>query len=507
MAEAATLPLYQDRHFVRFLLPFSLRETVSPVRSGFWRRSAEPQDMLYQLVARLECAGQWQAQEKSSPEYILPHVEKFLFPEAAEPDESRYVFTYHLSNQALQQRVAAGGRCEFIVQTGTEECCYPMAFQEVHLYLFRSGVGILMFQVAMRPGIRRTAHAAASDKEPGGEDLPLDLEQLIQFNRAWRHMEHRGSSPYFRLRSRDHPAEYPTTAAQRRFTLNDLIDAFLAPIGEAGKAWEAFYERHLIGYAFALVSRQDHEGKPLPIPYDELKRPLFWLRRYFEPNYLPTEADLRLEDNPEVVQTFENIYFGVSLEGGVVLAWDSGNDFIRNQLHARVREGYFVLFLLALHQRLATIHLAYLIDQTSYHQHSHRPVQRSVARDIQYLRRRLFAFIIRCWFAEVSNMKMYAEVYRAWQRVFAVEALLGEVKNEVAELDDYLQRAQMERETRLINLLTWFFFPFLFVFAFWGMNFKDWEHIPATHPRIWLPSAGVVGLYYLVMVWYRRRRV
>ncbi len=78
---------------------------------------------------------------------------------------------------------------------------------------------------------------------------------------------------------------------------------------------------------------------------------------------------------------------------------------------------------LALHQRLATIHLARLIGQASYLRYSHSPVRERVTREMQHLRARIFESIVRCWFAEVSNMKMYTQVYRAWQRVFAVEPL------------------------------------------------------------------------------------
>ena len=187
-----------------------------------------------------------------------------------------------------------------------------------------------------------------------------------------------------------------------------------------------------------------------------------------------------------------------------MLAWDSGIDFIRNQLHARVRHNYFLLFLLALHQRLATIHLAGLIGQTSYARLSRRPIRRSVAREIQHLRTRIFEFMIRCSFAEVSNMKTYTEVYRAWQRIFRVEALLEEVKTEMGELDDYLQRLQMERETRFINRLTWVFLPVTLVFGFWGMNL--WANEAFMSPKFSLFTVGCVVLYTVLMLLSRPRK-
>jgi CorA-like Mg2+ transporter protein len=521
MAETPSLLLYGDRHFVRFLFPFALREAPPLTCPGLWRRLTGRSDMAAECAARIGRTEQWQPHEVAKPEYILPYVETFLFPEPHIPAKDRYVFAYQLCDQVLQQRLPKGGKCQFVVQTRREEHHYPVEVQEVHCYLFRSGVGILMLQVAMQPGIQRVSPPAKEDAVPCLETLPLDVEQLMRFTRAFRRIQRQRRVPFLRLPPRNRPElshvemataqmhlprEVSDTEEERRVTIGALLDELLTPIGCEGDTWEAFYEHHFIGYTFALVSRTDASGQPMPITYEELQRPLFWLRRYVDPNYLPTAADLCLEDNPEVLQTFENIYFGLSSEGGAVLAWDSGVDFIRNQLHARVRDSYFWLFLLALHQRLAAIHLANLIGQTSYVRHSRRPLRRSVASEIRHLRTRIFEFMVRCSFAEVSTMKMYTDVYHAWQRVFRVEALCAEVKTEVEELDDYLQRLQMEREERIINLLTWIFLPLTLICGFWGMNFEELSGLSISNERVWLWTLGLLGLYYLFVFCFRLRQ-
>lgn len=523
MEERKPLLLYGDRHFVRFLFPFSLKEPQPSHRLGFWRRSSWHWSVIEHLAKRIERTGEWELQKSSSPDYILPHVADFLLPDPQKPIKERYVFAYKLSDRLLQQRVPKGGKCQLVVPRGKETFRFPMEIEEVQLYLFRSGVGILVIQVALKPGIQRETPPTTTEDASTIEPLPLDLDRLIQFNRAFRQLQRKGRNPYLQLPPRrlsqtQHSqvapqglaaAEQPQSSADEgRLAVSELIQELLAPLGREGEAWEAFYERRLIGYTFALVSRRDESGRPEPIAYDDLKEPLFWLRRSFDPDYLPGEADLHLDGNPEVLQTFENIYFGLSPEGGAVLAWDNGKSFIRDQLHARVRDNYFLVFLLALHQRLATIHLARLIAESTYLRYSHSPLRRSVVREVQQLRRRIFEFMVRCWFGEVSTMKMYAEVYQRWQRVFQVHLLLAEVKNKVEELDDYLQRVQMDRENRVISLVTWFFVPFTLLFSFWGMNFVELRQpgLSIFDPGLWKWTALAVILYYALILLYRGRK-
>lgn len=505
-----TLFLYGNRHFARFIFPFALKEP----KRRFLPGKKPHRTLLRGITRRIEETGDWQRQEGIDPPYILPYVSRFLFSTPETSWKDRYVFIYEQDSQTIRRYLPKGGRGFLVVSeaSGDEKrtvYAYGLELEEVQLYLFRSGVGMLMLQIAMRePLYKRVMEKGEMISEP--EPLPLTLDQMVHFNHSVRTLEEGKNAPYLYV-----PTSQPLKQAAkqvwdfhegkdensgRRLYVSDLINQLMAPIGQEGDAWEAFYERRLIGYTFALVSRQDTAGRPEPIPYEDLKYPLFWLRRCFDLKYRPNDSSLRLNDNPEVIQTFDNIYFGLSMEGGAVVAWDTGVDYIRNQLHSRVRDSYFLLFLLALHQRLAAIHLARGITETSYFRHSHRPVRGRVGREFIHLRLRLFEFIIRCWFAEVSNMVMYTTVYRGWQQVLQVESLLAEVKNEVEELDDYLQRVQMDRQGRILALITLFFFPVTLITGGWGMNLIELTDpgISITDVRFWLISAVFLSIYLIM---------
>ncbi|MGI8783252.1 MAG: hypothetical protein ACR2L2_06335 [Acidobacteriota bacterium] len=447
-----------------------------------------------------------------TPDNILPYVSEFIFPKTGTPVEERYVLAYRLSKRFLQREIPDQGKTVLSGRAEGVRWKFPVEFGEVHLFFFRSGIGILMFRVTLRNGI--TTIGETRSEHNVETQRPLGLDELIVFNWLFsrcrrqlrRHYEQVGEpesrddggaiaddrnwerrATYFRS---FWPKREPK---EKLWHLDELTDGLLEPIvGRKEETWKAVDDTRLLGYTFALLERRNKQGELVAIPYSEIRQPLFWLRQYSNKSHLPASSDLRLRGNPEILQTYKNIYFGMSSEGSAVLAWHLGDPFIKNQLRDKIEHNYFIPFLIAVHQRLATMHLAELIGQSSYLRHSEKPTDRKLAAEIRRLRTRVFEFIICCWFADVSSSRVYTRVYQAWQRVFEAGALLEEVKNEVAELDDYLERVEMKGQTTTINILTLLMLPVTLWMSFWGMNFSQFQDLSFWWWPVRVSAAAVV---------------
>src|SRR5262245_6258670 len=102
MVDKTSVLLCDNRHFIRFLFPFPLRETPPPRRPAVGRRFTERGDAVEHCATNIVRTGHWQPHEGSKPDYILPYVETFLLPEAQVSTSERYVFAYQLRDQILQ---------------------------------------------------------------------------------------------------------------------------------------------------------------------------------------------------------------------------------------------------------------------------------------------------------------------------------------------------------------------------------------------------------------------
>lgn len=509
--ETPQVPVLQNLHgtpFTKFVYPFAIDLTSEMKWSPFRKKKR----LWKEIVKALYENQDWNLLADKKLEYILPHVESFLYSfDSDKPIEERYAVSFTLNARTLQRKVPPQGKTELVVKRDKGQVTrYPLNFRQVDIYLFRSGVGVLVFDIKLLQGIstaRENGSESNQDENPAtGRKYQLTLEDLVNFNYEFRQS----------LREKDNDqSEMPRKRKRfieiikgkeesKKFILRRWMNELLHPIFNVSASVHEFYDERLLGYSYALLENQGAAkgAEETRHQYESIKDYLFWLRNYFRQTYLPPEQETKLEDNPHVLAAFGNIYFGMSMDGGGVLVWDTGDSFLRNNFSERVRKNYFVLYLLVLHQRLAAIYFAMQVSDKSINYQFKKLPAPAVLRDLKFLRAQIFEFIIKCWFADVSNMEMYSRVYRRWQDVMQVKALLQEVKNEVEELDDYFQRIQSEGEARFMNMLSWLFFPLIIMFGFWGMNFIELTQpgFSFFNPKIWLITGVGFGVYYL-FVW------
>lgn len=155
----------------------------------------------------------------------------------------------------------------------------------------------------------------------------------------------------------------------------------------------------------------------------------------------PSAYHLR-EDSPSRLPYAAGQDFLFSIEGGAFLAFDAlKTQFFRETLPGHLRQEYFLLFLLALHQRFALMGLS---GQVAKNWPLHSNAQEDAAREetFQKIRTSMLAFTARGYFAQAMQREHHHRSYQKWQDTFQIPRLYQEVRDEIREMHEYLLMKQ-----------------------------------------------------------------
>ena len=561
------LPLADDS-FVHLIFPFSFHEAPEGTQrasDAFTQITQSIRDTTVREIGAVANDSEqacWTGYDGDDPDYFLSHVRDFLFRgrlQAASGDgepRSEYTVSAEFDNDARQSVFPTRmGDTRYLGrrERGGLHYDFPLQITNTRLYLFRSQVGLMVhtlelgleLKVSETPFLdeiddieeerywRKEAlqHRSGNGaKVPEDETRALTLDDLSLLNyQISRHPSEDGAPVgprlYFKERVRRDQdlftgdANAPEWVPQYVDTLcpfdlgrfsRKLLTASLGhPVGTRSTeatskteiSWRPFHERRFLTYVFGLIdSGRINEA----CSYDRIRRPLYQLRRSFSEDYRPTPEQLRDTDNPEVLRTFANIAFGFSTEGGAVLAWpdDENQTFITEHLPPRIRQNYFFLCVLALHQHYACTHLARRIGNLDYEKgRSSSSETTQTARD---LREHIFAFLVQSWFHDVSDRRIYNQVYKRWQGVLDIRRHFDEVKSQVGEVDDYLQRVKNDREQRFADLISWVVVPIILFLNAVSVNFVEMQGISVTNRQVWIGTVIATALYFVIALGLRR---
>lgn len=315
------------------------------------------------------------------------------------------------------------------------EAAIGLAVDSVDLALFRVGLGYLMFRVR----IASTAPEDWYDALNGLRyiDRPGQVELVFQRRTGKDRVE-----PFF-----PPLANCPEQAASGRGAMLDLIRGLLGRLALAEADWwrELFVPRQLLAF-HALFFVDGPESRPAHEHEHEQALVLYRLRNFFRTGQplVPSADDLR-PDHPALLSYAERMWFSVTLEGGGFVAFDAPDTpFWAETMPAHLREQYFLLFLLALHQRFALMSLS---DQVCARWLTSDDARAEA--DFAELREALLEFTARGYFSQVMQREHHHRCFRAWQEVFECERLFREVNDEVRELHGMLLMRKTERLQQL----------------------------------------------------------
>jgi len=222
----------------------------------------------------------------------------------------------------------------------------------------------------------------------------------------------------------------------------------------------SFRPRATHPFRHALCGRAGHERK-------DIAELLYRVRNFFPSERViqPAPDDLRF-DHPSLLAYAERMWFVFSLEGGAFVAVNAPEtDFFRRELPSHLRNEYFLLFLLTLHQRFALMSLSQQVSE-----HWLRGDEGERAKAFERIRDTLLEFTARGYFSQAMQREHHHRVYQRWQEIFQLERLYQEVSDEVREMHEFLQMRQSKKLEERLNFLTFVIGIPALLFGFLSIN-------------------------------------
>jgi hypothetical protein len=184
----------------------------------------------------------------------------------------------------------------------------------------------------------------------------------------------------------------------------------------------------------------------------ELKKELFSLRRAFKRSYIPSKEDI-LESSIEYVNTFNNIHFGVSLEGCCLWTIDTGEIFF-DQFENRVKDRYFIMYLIGLHNRVALLNFRDQLDSSFPHIERQFEISNIDLKKVRKLRNKILSFYMKFHFTALTNITHIEKINSVMNQIMSADILIQEIKGKTNELDEYLMSNSDRKINKGISSLT-----------------------------------------------------
>ena len=441
-------PSIIDRNasFARFVYPFAFDpDTFS--------------DRLQTLASSKWCAGErelpvWETGRFPESD-LLAHVRNYLtvgesdsvVDKAAIPT-ARFM---KLTHEAMHSTAGLGCGADWSMEFDHRRL--PFRWNGVSLVLFHSGIGILVL-----------------DATPTGEHLDCWLD-FVHFFRcigrksieiaARRRVEKDTYVPFF-----PSPAGGIDQHPDGRGQVQDIIAACLntGQLPDDEPAWwqEVFVPGRTLSYV-ALFADEVSKDDQMPTVYR--------LRNSFHAHQEihPAPGDLS-PDHRSLMPYVDRQWFIMSLEGGSFVAFDAAlTPFFRQTLPEHLRNQYFLLFLLVVYQRFF---LTRSLDEIAAEWlRVERQTLANRARSFNRIRKRLFAFKARGYFAQAMQREHHHDCYRKWQEVLQTDRLYDEVNSSVGDMHNYLKTQNEQARSRGLDQLQAFIAVLTAVFGVPGLLF------------------------------------
>lgn len=460
-----------DCSFIRFVYPFTFRpETFS------------------ERVAAIDANKKVWTQDKFPVGETLFHVADYL---ATKPGNVQAARLWKLSEHEHNPlRLTDDLECHLLVKNTADIPCRFGSYgngSAVELSLFSVGVGFLTVSV----------HPTSPD-----------VDHWLAFLHHFRTM---GSSSRVSLRiiprgEARHPFEFATDDPKSSYGVIQerlLNTAALAEDTKQPWWYDVFVPDRMIPFAALYV-----DGMP---EGPERGKLLYQVRNFFHAGQtvIAPPEDLQVKDNPALLPYADGQQFVFSLEGGSFVAFDAPADkpFFRETLPSHLRDQYFLVFLLTLHQRFALMRLSQRVAERWGD-------EEGKAANFERIREAFLDFSARGYFVQVMQREHHHRFYRKWHHVYQLDQLYQEVRDEVREMHEYLRTKQAERAQRQqkdaddlqearTNLVTYIVAALTLtcaVFGFLGINVEG-LNVPSLTQRFAeiLVSAVVVASALLVL--------
>lgn len=346
---------------------------------------------------------------------LLPHISSYLKNNQEKEPTARL---WKISSPAFTSPNGLGSQGDwyYTFQHNHQEVEVPFTFENVQIYLFRAGIGMLTLEVKPQTDSLELWQNFLHFFRYLGRDEKLTARKKSGKD-SWEKF-----FPNFGNEESNKKDEYGN--------LSKIVYGLLKTI-KKNKWWEdVFIHNQMMPYTALFIS---------DYPAQNDYQLCYKLRNFFHTKQgeNPAPTDL-LPNHSSLVEYSERQWFIFALDGGNFLAFDPPNTtFFRETLPDHIRKQYFQLYIIALHQRFALMDMSHDVAE---HWWAKNEDERMNA--FERIRDRFLFFTARGYFAQVMQREHHHRNYRKWQEIFDLNQLYNEVRDEVREMFDWLQLRQ-----------------------------------------------------------------
>ena len=357
---------------------------------------------------------------------LLPSVSKFIDPESESPYFNAGAWL--LSDQALNSVKSGLGRDKVEWNYVSSQKSYRIKFEEIHLYLFTTGIGFLGVQISL-------PNTTSSDDW-------LDLIHSLRFSSGPR-----AQGSYFSGCRRDTnepflPAFLDSIGVTNdlHFQPNDLITGLLRSTSydniDDHKWWSDIYTKdYLIPY-FSLDCEIINEEERDPFLYRL-------------DSFLKSTSMVLLDENSNVSLRKRMVYmwmdqcFVFNVEGGGFISFNTPQDvFFQKVLPDHILKHYYLLFLTVLQQKFF---ISYLSEKIADVWIKGRNLRSNNEKYIEYLQIAfsdlqdlLLTFSSIGNFSQIMYSQHHHDVYLKWRDIQGIDQVYDEVRAEIEYVYNYV---------------------------------------------------------------------
>ena len=432
------------KHFSRFLLSITFDEdNLDVIKKNISNQK------LYSNTDKNDPVQVWNAFDDSKINtFFLPHFRHFLSANA--PDN--YVYRWKMSKEAMSFLFSFMGKND-ILKADIHKLSEKFKIIDIELYLFRSGVGILIIETKiLKPqGPLQLVHfnyymryigkySAKLVFQPNiGERLHPEMEKSLnnkinEYINQYKIEDNKIPEVFYKLH------HYNIKDSQLIFsdeiTFSELILGILQFVFQDKVAYDFTHDQDnvsfdiLTGERLILYSYLFND----PLGNDDRLKFVHMLSRVDKESEQTSIGDLD-PGHTRIKQIYENIFFGVSLEGATVLVEDNKVQYIEDEFERTIKGGYFLIFLISLHNRLALLNYRHKISKIMPGEISNI-INKKLLNQIRTLKNKSVSRYINSYFAQIANNTAFEEIYHFYNENLYIDSLSNEIRNKTIELDE-----------------------------------------------------------------------
>lgn len=363
---------------------------------------------------------------------------------------------------------------------------WTFAIRDIELYLFETQTGFLQYHVEFQ-----------------GDMTMEEQIEAVYYLKKLKNYSHEIS---FEQRISKE------TAITQDVLLSDMSCSILREFNVA-----TFFEGSADHPIEALVYSSARLGMLKEESEDAIGEYLFHMRRNFKSSYKASAAERDVNGNPDVLALFDNSCWGISLEGlGNIVTMTEDevtNQFFSAEYFHHIEHTYLYLYILALHQKYALLHLSSQASKLSHELNQNRDDPSEQSRILRRMKDRIVQFMLRSSYKHVSRSTHHAMYYEWIRNRLAIDDLFSELHDALEALvsltDTAEQRQRQEQEDRKkteterfnkkITGISAIFLPLSVITGIYGMD-VDWL---APIKELWIVSLLAAGAYGLTFVLFK----